>query len=200
MFYDAIRNEHGLKHDPFKALVAPRPIGWISTLSAEGKPNLAPYSFFNGVSDKPHIVMFSSHGKKDTIANIEATGEFVCNLATYDLRDQMNATSAPVAPDVDEFALAGLTPVPSRLVRPPRVGESPAALECRLTEVIELKDLEGRGGGYYMALGQVVGIHIDDAAIRDGMIDVAGLKTLARLGYHDYTAVERLFRMTRPEG
>lgn len=199
MFYDAVTNAHGLRHDPFKALVAPRPIGWISTLSADGAANLAPYSFFNAVCEKPHIVMFSSVGRKDTVTNIEATGEFVCNLATYDLRAQMNATSAPVGPGVDEFALAGLTPVPSHLVRPPRVGESPVALECRLLEIVALKDLGGQPAGYYMTLGQVVGIHIDDAVIRDGMVDVAGLKTIARLGYHDYCVVDSLFRMTRPD-
>ena len=143
MFYDAVANTHGLALDPFKALVAPRPIGWISTLSKAGVVNLAPYSFFNAVSEDPHFVMFASGGRKDSQRNAEETGEFVCSLATYDLREAMSKTSAAVGPDVDEMRLAGLTPAPSRLVKPPRVAESPVAFECRYWRTIELP---GRNG------------------------------------------------------
>lgn len=198
MFYDAVKNAHGLRHDPFKALVAPRPIGWISTISREGHVNLAPYSFFNGISDNPHMVMFSSHGRKDSVRNCEETGEFVCNVATFALREKMNQTSAMVPHDVDEFGLAGLTPVPSRLVKAPWVAESPAALECKLLRVIQLEDIEGKTFDRYLVIGQVVGIHIDDAVIHDGMLDITELKTLGRLGYMDYTAVEKTFQMNRP--
>ncbi|HXK53890.1 MAG TPA: flavin reductase family protein [Hyphomicrobiales bacterium] len=198
MFYDAVKGEHGLAHNPFKAIIAPRPIGWISTISRDGHVNLAPYSFFNGICDTPPMVMFASSGRKDSIRNCEETGEFVCNLATLALKDQMNRSSAPVAHDVDEFKLAGLTAVPSRMVAPPRVGESPAALECKLLDIIHLADIDGRPADQYMALGQVIGVYIDDAVIRDGMIDVAELQTLARLGYMDYTAVRDKFAMTRP--
>ena len=121
MFYDAVANQHGLALDPFKALVAPRPIGWISTLGKNGVVNLAPYSFFNAVSEDPHFVMFASGGRKDSQRNAEETGEFVCSLATYDLREAMSRTSAAVGPEIDEMRLAGLTPAPSRLVAPPRV-------------------------------------------------------------------------------
>jgi flavin reductase (DIM6/NTAB) family NADH-FMN oxidoreductase RutF len=142
MFYDAVANTHGLALDPFKALIAPRPIGWISTLGKNGVVNLAPYSFFNAVSEDPHFVMFASGGRKDSRRNAEETGEFVCSLATYALREAMSRTSAPVGPEVDEMRLAGLTPAPSRLVAPPRVKESPVAFECRYWRTIELP---GRG-------------------------------------------------------
>jgi len=138
MFYDAVANTHGLAIDPFKALVAPRPIGWISTLGKNGVVNLAPYGFFNAVSEDPHFLMFGSGGRKDSQRNAEETGDFVCSLGTYELREAMNRTSAPVAPDVDEMQLVGLTPAPSRLVAPPRVKESPVAFECRYWRTIEL--------------------------------------------------------------
>lgn len=197
MFYETDDNGHGLKHDPFKALVAPRPIGWISSLSADGIVNLAPYSFFNGVSDRPPFVMFSSSGRKDSLVNIEATGEFVCSLATYELKDQMNATSAAVGPEVDEMALAGLTPAPCKLVKPPRVAESPVALECRHFKTIPLPGKDD-GEGYIIIIGQVVGIHIDEAVIVDGKIDVTRLRPIARLGYMDYSVVDAVFSMQRP--
>jgi flavin reductase (DIM6/NTAB) family NADH-FMN oxidoreductase RutF len=147
MFYDAVANTHGLALDPFKALVAPRPIGWISTLGKNGVVNLAPHSFFNAVSEDPHFVMFASGGRKDSQRNAEETGEFVCSLATYDLREAMTKTSAAVGPDVDEMRLAGLTPAPSRLVKPPRVAESPVAFECRYSRTIELPGrMAGRAG------------------------------------------------------
>ena len=125
MNYDAIKNKHGLRHDPFKAIVAPRPIGWISTLDAEGRANLAPYSFFNALGDNPHVVMFSSSGWKHSVANVEATGEFVCNLATWDLRELMNESSAPFPEGTSEFEATGLTPASSVAVKPPRGGREP---------------------------------------------------------------------------
>ncbi|MGH6865024.1 MAG: flavin reductase family protein [Methyloceanibacter sp.] len=198
MFYDAVANTHGLQRDPFKALVAPRPIGWISTLGRNGVVNLAPYSFFNAVSTDPHFVMFSSGGRKDSQRNAEETGEFVCSLATYDLRNAMNRTSVPVNPEVDEMALAGLTAAPSRLVAPPRVKESPVAFECRYWRTIELPGPEGRPGTHAIVLGQVVGVHIADEAIVDGRVDVTRLKPIARLGYGDYAVIDEVFTLTRP--
>lgn len=197
MFYDAIENAHGLKHDPFKALVAPRPIGWISTLGKDGVVNLAPYSFFNAISDNPHYVMFSSLNRKDSQRNAEETGEFVCSLATWDLREQMNKTSASVGPEVDEMALTGLTPAPSQLVKPPRVAESPVAFECKYYKSMELPPDTGRGI-YTMVVGRVVGIYIDDKAINDGMVDTGKLKPIARLGYMDYSVVDNTFTLQRP--
>lgn len=198
MFYDAVKNEHGLKRDPFKALVAPRPIGWISTLSRDGIINLAPYSFFNAVSDNPHYVMFSSGGHKDTINNIEDTGEFVCCLATYELREQMNMTSQPVASNISEMELAGLTPAASQMVEPPRVKESPVAFECKYYKTIDLPSAEGTLN-YHLVLGQVVGIYIDDTAIIDSKVDVTQLKPIARLGYMDYAVIDKVFTLDRPE-
>ena len=198
MFYDALENAHGLSHDPFKALVAPRPIGWISTLSAEGVVNLAPYSFFNAVATNPHYVMFSSAGRKDSQRNAEETGEFVCSLATYDLKEHVNRTAAPVEPHVDEMTLAGLTAAPSRLVKPPRVQESPVAFECEYYETIELP-AGGRDGIFYIVLGRVLGIYIDDQFICDGMVDITRIKPIARLGYEDYAVVDSVFSMERPK-
>ncbi len=197
MFYETETNEHGLRHNPFKALVAPRPIGWISTVSTDGVINLAPYSFFNGVSDIPPFVMFSSAGQKDSQRNAEETGEFVCSLATYDLRDHMNTTSAGVGPEVDEMELAGLTPAPSNLVKPPRVAESPVALECKHFKSITLPAAEGRDP-YSVVLGHVVGIHIDESVLNDGLVDMEKLRPIARLGYMDYTVVDTVFSMDRP--
>lgn len=198
MFYDAIENRHGLPHDPLKALVAPRPIGWISTVDAEGRPNLAPYSFFSLVSEGPAIVAFSSAGWKDTVSNLEATGECVCNLATLDLIDAVNATSAPLPAGESEFVRAGLTPVPSVLVAPPRVAEAPAALECRLLRIQALSDLSGRKLDRYLTLAQVVGIHIDDSALVDGIFDLTRVKPLSRLGYMDFGVTDQLFPRRRP--
>lgn len=198
MFYDAIENAHGLKHDPFKALVSPRPIGWISSLDKDGRLNLAPYSYFNAVSDRPHIVMFSSSGRKDSIANVEDTGEFVCSLATFDLRDRMNQSSAPYPREISEFREAGLETAPSRLVKPPRVAASPVALECRYLQTIALADENGVPAESWVVLGQVVGIHIDDALITDGMVDITRARPIARLGYMDYAVVDAVFAMPRP--
>jgi flavin reductase (DIM6/NTAB) family NADH-FMN oxidoreductase RutF len=198
MFYDAVANTHGLAVDPFKALVAPRPIGWISTVGRNGVVNLAPYSFFNAVSEDPHFVMFASGGRKDSQRNAEETGEFVCSLATYELREAMNRTSAPVGPEVDEMRLAGLTPAPSRLVAPPRVAESPVAFECRYWRTIELPGRNGGASVNAIVLGQVVGVHIADAVIVGGRVDVTRFKPIARLGYGDYAVIDEVFTLPRP--
>ena len=201
MHYDARTRDHGLAHDPFKALVAPRPIGWIGTVDAQGRANLAPYSFFNAVSDRPPMVMFSSGGRKDSLSNIVATGEFTCSLACWSLRDAMNLTSAAVAPQVDEFALAQLAPAPSLYVKPPRVAAAPAALECRLWQLLPLPAPPGRpDGGYTVVFGEVVGIYIDDTFIRDGVVRTGEMRPIARMGYMDYSAVtpESVFALNRP--
>jgi flavin reductase (DIM6/NTAB) family NADH-FMN oxidoreductase RutF len=201
MFYETDK-PHGLPHSPFKSLVVPRPIGWISSLDRDGRPNLAPFSFFNAVADDPPVVLFSAGGRhlegghKDTPVNVEATGEFVFNLATWDLREKMNLTSATAPRDWDEFKLAGLTPAPARLVAAPLVAESPAHFECRYLKTVELPS---RDPDYpnKVVFGQVVGIHIDDAIIEDGRVNLAAVKPIARLGYMDYTVVETIFTMHR---
>ena len=198
MFYTTETNAHGLAHNPFKALIAPRPIGWISSVDGDGRFNLAPYSFFNAVASDPPVVMFSSDGRKDSLSNIEETGCFVCNIAVYALREAMNASSAPLAHGVSEFEAAELTPEASRLVAAPRVKEAPAALECRYLQTIQVPTLDGGKTDNYMVLGQVVGVHIDDDLIVDGRIDMVRLAQLARLGYMDYSVVERVFEMNRP--
>lgn len=198
MFYDASKNQHGLPHDPLKAIVAPRPIGWISTVDTEGRPNLAPYSFFTLVSENPGIIAFSSAGWKDTIDNLQKTGECVCNLATLALMEAVNETSAPLPPGKSEFARAGLTPVASTLVKPPRVGEAPAALECRLLQIDALKDLSGQPLGRFLALAQVVGVYLDDAMLVGGIFDLNRVKPLSRLGYLDYAAPGELIARQRP--
>jgi flavin reductase (DIM6/NTAB) family NADH-FMN oxidoreductase RutF len=197
-FYEVARG-HGLPHDPFKAIVAPRPIGWISTRDGQGRNNLAPYSFFNAFSSAPPIVGFCSEGYKDSVRNVEERGEFVANLATKPLAAAMNQTSATVAPDVDEFALAGLTPAPCRLVAAPRVAEAPAALECRLLQIVRLHDLDGRPLDSYLALGQVVGVHIAGAYLKDGRFDTAAAQPIARAGYRgDYFELGAMFELLRP--
>jgi flavin reductase (DIM6/NTAB) family NADH-FMN oxidoreductase RutF len=192
---------HGLPHDPFKAIVAPRPIGWISTLSASGIPNLAPYSFFNAICDTPPIIAFSSSGPKDSLTNAEATGEFVWNMVTRALAEAMNASSAPVPPEIDEFTLAGLETAPSHIVAPPRVAASPASLECRLLQIVELHDLDGQPAAYQLVIGQVVGVHIDRAYLRDGLFDTGAAHPIMRAGYRDEyveATPETMFRMMRP--
>jgi flavin reductase (DIM6/NTAB) family NADH-FMN oxidoreductase RutF len=201
MFYDAIENRHGLPHDPLKALVAPRPIGWISTVSNAGICNLAPYSFFNAVGEKPGYVVFGSAGIKDTLKNIAENGEFVCSLATWDLRYHMNMSSASVPFGVDEFPLAGLTATASKLVKPPRVKESPTALECRHFQTIALPGAGRYEHSYNLVIGQIVGVYIDDRFIKNGLVDTAAMKAIARLGYMDYAVVtaETVFSITRPD-
>jgi len=198
LFYDTRTNERPLRHDPFKAIVAPRPIGWITSISARGEVNLAPYSYFNGVLSRPNLVMFSSEGFKDTVSNVQETGEFVCNLATWDLRDAMNATSAPLPHGMNEMERAGLQPAPSRLVKPPRVAASPCALECKLIKVVQLNDLDGRPLDGHVVIGQVIGVYIDDRFISNGRLDTAAMKPIARCGYDEYAVVEQVFAMTRP--
>ena len=198
MFYTTEKNDHGLPHDPFKAIVAPRPIGWITTMSAAGAVNLAPYSYFNGVHSKPPLVMFASESRKDSLTFVEETKEFVCNLATWGLREQMNQTSAPYPRGVDEMRAAGLTPAPCRLVKPPRVAEAPCALECRYLQTVPLNDVNGRKLDGFVVIGQVVGVHIDERFIRNGLLDTAAMKPIARGGYHDYSVVTESFTMRRP--
>ncbi len=197
MFYD-VAHGHGLPHDPVKALIAPRPIGWICAMNAVGEVNLAPYSFFNQVSDRPHMVMFSSAGRKDAISFIAETGEFTCSIVSWEQRDAMNRTSAPLPRGQSEFEHAGLQPEPSTLVRPPRVRGAPAALECKLVKIVELTPLEGGEAGYFMAIGQVVGVYIDDRVIQDGYVDTLALQIISRAGYHDYFVADHKFALTRP--
>ena len=189
---------HGLPHDPVKALVAPRPIGWISALGAGGALNLSPYSFFNQVSDRPHMVMFSSVGRKDALTFVEETGEFTCSIVSWEQRDAMNRTSAPLPRGQSEFEHAGLEPEPSVLVRPPRVRGAPAALECRLVKTLELAPLDGSEAAYFMAIGQVVGVYIDDRVMQDGYVDTLRLQIISRAGYHDYFLADHKFALTRP--
>jgi len=194
MFYEHDKRDYSkLRHDPFKAIVAPRPIGWITSISAKGEINLAPYSYFNGVSSKPNLLMFASEGRKDSVANIEETREFVCNLATYDLREVMNATSAPLPHGINEMIRAGLEPAPSRLVKPPRVKASPCALECKLIKIVAMETADGKPVDCHVVFGQVVGVYIDDRFIVDGLLDTAAMKPIARCGYDQYSVVESVF-------
>ena len=192
------RDRSVFPHDPFKALVAPRPIGWISTVSAKGELNLAPYSYFNAFSSNPPIVGFSSEGDKDSSTFALESGEFVWSMATWDLRDQMNASAASLARGDSEFKHARLESAPSRLVRPPRVAASPAAFECRVTEMVKLKDIDGRDSGRRLVLGRVVGIYVDERFVRHGRVDSAAMRPIARGGYDEYSVVEQVFSMPRP--
>jgi flavin reductase (DIM6/NTAB) family NADH-FMN oxidoreductase RutF len=196
MFYDTAKNDHGLPRDPFKAIVAPRPIGWISSMSASGEVNLAPYSFFNAVSDHPPIVMFASDGPKDSIVFIEETKEFVCNLATFELRHAVVQTGVEFPRGVNEMTQAGLAPAPCRLVRPPRVAASPCAMECKLLQIVRLTELEGESHRI-VVFGKVVGIHIDERFLKDGRLDTAAMQPLARCGYADYAVLDKVFPMSR---
>ncbi|HWX50805.1 MAG TPA: flavin reductase family protein [Roseomonas sp.] len=197
-FYDP-REGHGLPHDPFKAILAPRPIGWISSLDEQGRVNLAPYSFFNGFSSNPPIVAFGSEGPKDSLRNVEATGEFVCNLVSRVLAEAMNETAAPLPHGENEMLRAGLEPAPSTRVRPPRVAQAPAALECKLLQVVALSDVEGRPLRARMVIGQVVGVHIRREFLKDGIFDTVAAHPVARCGYRgDYAEVTSLFEMLRP--
>jgi flavin reductase (DIM6/NTAB) family NADH-FMN oxidoreductase RutF len=198
MYYDPRRDDHGLPHTPFTALVVPRPIGWISTLSRNGVVNLAPYSFFNIVSGYPPFVMFASKPRKDSQRNAEETGEFVANMATWELREAVNATSAEYGAAISEPAKVGLEMLPCRQVRPPRVARSPVALECKYFKTVQLFSADGSKNASEVVLGEVIGVHIDDAVIVDGHVDVTRMKPIARLGYMDYCVVEELFSMQRP--
>ncbi|MBA5686990.1 flavin reductase family protein [Rugamonas apoptosis] len=192
---------HGLPHDPFNAIVGPRPIGWIASQSASGQRNLAPYSFFNAFNYTPPIIGFASIGRKDTLRNIEQTGEFVWNLATRPLAEAMNASCAPAPAEVDEFGLAGLTPAPSRLVQVPRVAQSPVAFECRKTQIIQLQGADGGAVPTWLVLGEVVGVHIARHLLVDGVYDTAAARPILRGGGPaDYFEIgaDALFRMARP--
>lgn len=199
-FYEPAQG-HGLAHDPLNAIVAPRPIGWMASRRLNGQLNLAPYSFFNLLCYRPPIVGFSSTAWKDSVRNISETGEFTWNLVTRDLAEAMNATSATVAPDVDEFALAGLTPAPSRLIGTPRVAESPVAFECRLIRVIQLTDASGAAVPAWLTLGEVVGVHIASPLVASGTYDTVAARPVVRGGgpteYFEITDATR-FHMTRP--
>ncbi len=202
MFYEPDKNDHGLKYDPYKSIVVPRPIGWISTVNAQGRVNLAPFSQFNNLGYDPPYVMFAASNfplsarPKDSVANVIETGAFVVNMATYALREAVNITSSAVDPEIDEAALAGLEMIPSKLVAPPRVAASPVHLECRYYSMLALpgRNLEQ---SHYVVIGRVIGVHIrDDAFTADGKIDIVRLRPLARMGYHDYTSIDSVFTMT----
>jgi flavin reductase (DIM6/NTAB) family NADH-FMN oxidoreductase RutF len=204
MFYCPAEG-HGLPHDPFKAIVTPRPIGWISTIDAQGRANLAPYSFFNGCGDAPPLVMFAQTGRKsrpealkDSIANIRETGEFACNIVSQALRSAMNVSSGTFQPEVDEFELAGLTKAPGKSISAPHVGEAPAVLECRLVKIVEELPSWREHAFNIVVIGEVVGVHIDNAILKDGKVDVLAYNPVARLGYMDYTTVTDVWEMQRP--
>jgi flavin reductase (DIM6/NTAB) family NADH-FMN oxidoreductase RutF len=198
MFYEP-RNGHGLPHDPFKAIIAPRPIGWISSVDQQGRPNLAPYSFFNAVHGNPPMLAFTSESMKHSAANAIATGEFVFNLCTRALFDAMNISSGALGEGESEFAAAGLETAPCRIVKAPRVAAAPAALECKVVHSMQFKDVDGRDLHGWLVIGQVVGVHIDPAYITPGgRFDTAKAQPLARCGYRDYAAVTEMFEALRP--
>ncbi len=201
IFYEPhARDRSLLPHDPFKGLIAPRPVGWISTMATNGDVNLAPYSFFNAFSGAPPLVGFSSEGFKDSAFFAQETGEFVWNMATYDLRDQMNATSAPLPRGESEFVHSGLETAPCKLVKAPRVAASPASLECKVTQVVRLNDVTGAATERYLVIGQVIGVHLNEAYLRDGIMDITLMKPIARCGYQDYAVVDKVFAIKRPPG
>jgi flavin reductase (DIM6/NTAB) family NADH-FMN oxidoreductase RutF len=194
---------HGLRHNPLKAVVAPRPIGWISSLSRRGIANLAPYSFFNMVNDSPPLLMFSSVSYKDSIRNVEETGEFIFNLATMLLAEQMNSSSAAFSQEIDEFEAAGLQKGDALVVNCPRVATSPAALECKTVEVRRLRDIRGQQVDAWMAIGEVVAVHLDRDCIDDGMFRTELAGPIMRAGYaSEYWAIGKAgkFEMWRPNG
>ena len=203
MFYTpGTHKDHGLPHNPFKAIVSPRPIGWISTISTDGKPNLAPYSFFNAVSETPPMVAFSSYpganGEKDSLINARDTAEFVVNIVSKEQMQAMSDTSAALDHGVSEFDFAGLAAEPASIVKSPMVAGAPCQLECTLWDIITLPQTAD-GQNNHLVIGQVVGIHIDDGIITDGKVDVLKFNPVARLGYMDYTAVEDVFPLARPQ-
>jgi flavin reductase (DIM6/NTAB) family NADH-FMN oxidoreductase RutF len=198
MHYDPRHEPHKLAHDPVTSLVVPRPIGWITTIAGTGVVNLAPYSFFNLVAGrKQPFVMFSSSGRKHTQRNAETAGEFVFNLATFDLRSEMNQTGAELDETISEPEVAGLEMVPSRVVKPPRVALSPVALECKYSQTVVLEGSNGKKTDNSVIIGEVVNIYIDDSVIVDGVIDIRRMRPIARLGYMDYCVVDEVFTMLR---
>ncbi len=204
MHYRPGKEHHGLPHNPFKAIIAPRPIAWVSSLDKDGRVNLAPFSFFNGVSDAPPMVMFSVNEKKigvdqskDTLANVRATKEFAVGIVSWDLRDAMNATSGHYPAGEDEFDLAGLTKAPCLEIAPPRIADAPATLECRLHQIVKLPE-DHAGEGNSVIFGLVVAVHLRDDCIHDGIFDLTRHQPVARCGYKDYAVVREVFQMTRP--
>ena len=205
MYYSTEKNDHGLPFNPYKSIVVPRPIGWITTLDRNGNVNLAPYSQFNNLGYDPPYVMFSASHKvdamtrKDTVSNIIETGEFVCNMATHDLRDAVARSAEISDPSVDELAAVGLSRAHSSLVKPPRVLESPVHLECKFHTTLILPGYTATNTTH-VVIGQVVGVHIDDDEFTpDGKIDIARLRPLARMGYQDYASIDKTFEIT-PQG
>lgn len=198
MFYDPRTESHGLPHSPWLALIVPRPIGWVSTLSVDGTPNLAPYSCFNAISSNPPFVMFSSDSPKDSATNAEQTGVFCINIATYALREAMNQSAAAYPSEVDEFEASGLTAEPCRNIPCVRVKESPVSIECRLSQLITLTPSTGEQCTNRVVIGEVIGIHIDESILREGLVDVELLCPLGRMGYREYTVPPRSFEMLRP--
>jgi len=200
IFYEPhARDRARIAHDPFKALVAPRPIGWISTMAADGRINLAPYSFFNAVGEAPPMLAFSSIGAKDSVTFAAERGEFVWNLVSWELREAMNETSAPLARGQSEFERAGLEMAPSRLVAPPRVAASRCSMECKVVHRLQLRDLDGRLVDQHLVIGQVVGVHLDEGLLDNGSVSTATARPVARCGGPaDYAVVEGLFQMQRP--
>ena len=199
MFYQRDQ-PHGLPHNPFKAIVAPRPIGWISTLSKSGVANLAPYSFFNGICDVPPIVMFSSGGVKDSMRNAVETGEFTFNYVSRSAQDAMNVSSGGYPHGDSEFEIAGLAMAEGVTVACPRVRDVPAAMECKVIEVVTPTTLDGSVSPYHIVIGQVTGVYIDDAMLTDGRFDVEKADPIMRCGYRDYTGTDGLFELIRPAG
>jgi flavin reductase (DIM6/NTAB) family NADH-FMN oxidoreductase RutF len=198
MDYDPRSEPHNLAHDPTTSLVVPRPIGWITTISPAGVVNLAPYSFFNMIASHPPFVMFASNSRKHSQLHAETSSEFVFNLATYDLRQEMNVTGGDYPAEVSEPDVAKLAMAPSRFVKPPRVARAPIALECIYSQTVSLTSSNGKTHNYKMVVGEVVNVHVDDAIIVDRMIDMARIRPIARLGYRgDYTVVDNIFEMAR---
>ena len=198
MFYEPEKRNHGLPHDPFKALVAPRPIGWISTRSTDGRLNLAPYSYFNALSDDPWLVAFASDGQKDSMSFAAESGEFVVNIVTQKLMDAMVKTSVDAPRGSSEYEYAGLKPEQSSLVAAPRVKGIAAALECKVTEIIEPRLLSGLKSGIHLVIGEVVGIYVDEETLTNGLFDYEKACLVSRLGYLDYSIVGPTFQMRRP--
>ena len=205
MFYETSKNNHGLKHNPFKSCIIPRPIAWITTISNDGIDNCAPYSFFNGVSSDPPMIMFANNGSaidgsgpRDTFSNIKENQEFVINISTFNTKDKMNKTSARLCRNVSEIEFASLETLDSRLVKPKRLKESPINMECTLYKIIDLPGItEDNYNG--ILIGKVIGIHINDEYIKDGKVDVKKIKPLARLGYFDYSVIDDFFSIKRPK-
>ncbi|WP_439271216.1 flavin reductase family protein [Pseudochrobactrum sp. HB0163] len=198
MFYES-KNGHNLPHNPLKAIVTPRPIGWIGTCSGEGALNLAPYSFFNVICDVPPLVMFCSTGYKDSVAFAEETREFTANMVGDHLRVQMNATAVDAPRGVSEFDYAGLTPAPSNLIKAPRVREAYASLECVAVDIRELAGINGKPADTYMVIGEIIGVHIDEHILVDGRIDITRSKPVSRLGYMDFATTDQVYEMFRPK-